>query len=299
MSLPPLPKNFARAVDLSSLGKPPVDSSKIPGLPITQENLVSEVLPVSGQKVVIVICWSPRSAQSIELLATMDKLNQADSLPDGQPLWLLGTVNVDEQPQVAQALQVQSVPLAIAVIAEQLVPLFEAVPPADQVRLVVDKVVALAAERGVGQAPAEREIAEPALEPEEVESMAAMEKGDFQGAKVAYEKLLARKPGDNLAKLGLAQTELLIRIEGLNPPETIAKANENKSDLTLAISAADVEIASGLNKAAFDRLINLVKVSSGDEKKKAREHLLALFQLVDPADPDLILARKELASALF
>ena len=299
MSLPPLPKNFARAVDLSSLGKPPVDNSKIPGLPITQENLVSEVLPVSGQKVVIVICWSPRSTQSIELLATMDKLNQADSLPDGQPLWLLGTVNVDEQPQVAQALQVQSVPLAIAVIAEQLVPLFEAVPPADQVRLVVDKVVALAAERGVGQAPAEREIAEPALEPEEVESMAAMEKGDFQGAKVAYEKLLARKPGDNLAKLGLAQTELLIRIEGLNPPETIAKANENKSDLTLAISAADVEIASGLNKAAFDRLINLVKVSGGDEKKKAREHLLALFQLVDPADPDLILARKELASALF
>jgi len=299
MSLPPLPKNFARAVDLSSLGKPPVDTSKIPGLPITQENLVSEVLPVSGQKVVIVICWSPRSTQSIELLATMDKLNQSDLLPDGQPLWLLGTVNVDEQPQVAQALQVQSVPLAIAIIQEQLVPLFEAVPPADQVRLVVDKVVALAAERGVGQAPVEREIAEPALEPEEVESMAAMEKGDFQSAKAAYEKLLARKPGDNLAKLGLAQTELLIRIEGLNPPETIAKANENKSDLTLAIAAADVEIASGLNKAAFDRLISLVKVSTGDEKKQAREHLLELFQLVDPADPDLILARKELASALF
>jgi len=299
MSLPPLPKNFARAVDLSSLGKPPVDTSKIPGLPITQENLVSEVLPVSGQKVVIVICWSPRSTQSIELLATMDKLNQSDLLPDGQPLWLLGTVNVDEQPQVAQALQVQSVPLAIAIIQEQLVPLFEAVPPADQVRLVVDKVVALAAERGVGQAPVEREIAEPALEPEEVESMAAMEKGDFRSAKAAYEKLLARKPGDNLAKLGLAQTELLIRIEGLNPPETIAKANENKSDLTLAIAAADVEIASGLNKAAFDRLISLVKVSTGDEKKQAREHLLELFQLVDPADPDLILARKELASALF
>ena len=166
-------------------------------------------------------------------------------------------------------------------------------------RLVVDKVVALAAERGVGQAPVEREIAEPALEPEEVESMAAMEKGDFRSAKAAYEKLLARKPGDNLAKLGLAQTELLIRIEGLNPPQTIAKANENKSDLTLAIAAADVEIASGLNKAAFDRLISLVKVSTGDEKKQAREHLLELFQLVDPADPDLILARKELASALF
>ena len=299
MSLPPLPKNFARAVDLSSLGKPPVDNSKIPGLPITQENLVSEVIPVSASKVVIVICWSPRSAQAIELLSAMDKFNQEDLLPNGEPAWILGTVNVDEQPQVAQALQVQSVPLAIALIQEQLVPLFEAVPPVEQIRMVIDKVIALAAERGVGTALAGREVKEPELEPEEIESMAAMEKGDYRSAKLAYEKLLARKPGDNLAKLGLAQTELLIRIEGLNPPETIAKANENKSDLTLAIAAADVEIASGLNKAAFDRLISLVKLSQGDDKKKAREHLITLFQLVDPADPDLIVARKELASALF
>jgi len=299
MSMPQLPKNFASAVDLSQLGKPPVDTSNIAGLEISQENLVNQVLPISAKKVVIVICWSPRSEQSISLLEVMGKYNQADTSESGEPSWILGRVNVDEQPAVAQALQVQSVPLAIAIIQEQLVPLFEAVPPADQIRLVLDKVLTLAAERGVGSAPDPSQAPEVPMEPEEVEAMTAMEAGDFRKAKSAYEKLLARKPGEAMAKLGLAQTELLIRIEGLNPQDIMAKATANPNDMDLALSAADLEIANGQNKAAFDRMIKMVKISSGDDRKRAQEHLVTLFLLVDPQDPDLLKARQQLASALF
>jgi putative thioredoxin len=46
-------------------------------------------------------------------------------------------------------------------------------------------------------------------------------------------------------------------------------------------------------------LLRSVKSSSGEEKTRAKEHLLLLFQLVDPRDPDLIKARQSLASALF
>ena len=299
MSMPQLPKNFASAVDLSQLGKPPVDTSNIAGLEISQENLVNQVLPISAKKVVIVICWSPRSEQSISLLEVMGKYNQADTSESGEPSWILGRVNVDDQPAVAQALQVQSVPLAIAIIQEQLVPLFEAVPPADQIRLVLDKVLTLASERGVGSAPDPAQAPEVPMEPEEVEAMTAMETGDFRKAKSAYEKLLARKPGEAMAKLGLAQTELLIRIEGLNPQDIMAKATANPNDLDLALSAADLEIANGQNKAAFDRMIKMVKISSGDDRKRAQEHLVTLFLLVDPQDPDLLKARQQLASALF
>ena len=102
-----------------------------------------------------------------------------------------------------------------------------------------------------------------------------------------------------MAKLGLAQTQLLIRIEGLNPQDVMARANANPNDLALALSAADLEIANGNNKEAFDRLIKLVKVLSGDERKQAQEHLVTLFLLVDPQDPDLLKARQQLASALF
>ena len=299
MSLPPLPKNFASAVDLSSLGKPATPPIQTPGIPVTQANLISEVLPASNQKVVILICWSPRSAQATELLEVMGRYQEADLLENGEPAWILGTVNVDSEVQVAQALQIQSVPIAIAIIQEQMVPLFEAVPTPEQIRLVIDKVVGLAAERGVGQALEKSEAIEVPMEAEEIAAMEAMEKGDLEEAKAHYEKWLARKPGDNLAKLGLAQTELIIRVKDLDPKEVMTLALANPNEISIQLKAADVEIASGLNKLAFDRLINLVKSSQGDEKKVVREHLLTLFALVDPSDPDLIAARKELASALY
>lgn len=299
MSLPPLPKNFASAVDLSSLGKPAAPVISTPGIAVTQENLIAEILPASNQKVVILICWSPRSEQAISLLEVMGKYHAADLLENGEPAWILGTVNVDAEVQVAQALQIQSVPIAIAIIKVQMVPLFEAVPTPEQIRLVIDKVIGLAAERGVGQALAKSEVLEAPMEPEEIAAMEALEKSDLQGAKAQYEKWLARKPGDALAKLGLAQTELIIRVKDLDPNEVMTLAGSNPNEMTIQLKAADVEIASGLNHEAFARLIRLIKASEGDEKKVAREHLLQLFSLVDPADPDLIAARKELASALY
>ena len=299
MSLPPLPKNFASAFDLSSLGKPATEAIATPGIAVNQENLIAEILPASNQKVVILICWSPRSAQAISLLEVVGKYHEADLLENGEPAWILGTVNVDTEVQVAQALQIQSVPIAIAIIQEQMVPLFEAVPTPEQIRLVIDKVIGLAAERGVGQALAKSEVMEAPMEPEEIAAMEALEKSDLPGAKAQYEKWLARKPGDALAKLGLAQTELIIRVKDLDPNEVMTLAGSNPNEITIQLKAADVEIASGLNKEAFARMIRFVKTSEGDEKKVAREHLLQLFALVDPADPDLIAARKELASALY
>jgi putative thioredoxin len=299
MSLPPLPKNFASAVDLSSLGKPAPEAVATPGIIVNQENLIAEILPSSNKKVVILICWSPRSDQAISLLEVMGKYHEADLLENNEPAWILGTVNVDAEVQVAQALQIQSVPIAIAIIQEQMVPLFEAVPTPEQIRLVIDKVIGLAAERGVGQALTKSEVIEAPMEPEEIAAMEALEKSDLLGAKVQYEKWLARKPGDALAKLGLAQTELIIRVKDLDPNEVMTLAGANPNEVSIQLKAADVEIASGLNRDAFARMIRLVKASDGDDKKRAREHLLQLFSLVDPADPDLIAARKELASALY
>ncbi len=299
MSLPPLPKNFARAVDLSGLGKTAEVMETIAGIVVNQENLISEILPQSNSKVVILVCWSPRSTQAISLLEVMGKFEALDTNSDGDKTWVLGTVNVDAEPQVAQALQVQSVPLAIAVIQEQIVPLFESAPPEDQIRQVITKVISLAADRGVGSTTEGAPVPEVPMEPEEEIAMNAMAEGDFVAAKAAYEKWLARKPGDNLAKLGLAQTELIIRITGLDAKDILAKAALAPNDLTLAIQAADLEIANGDNKSAFDRLIKLVKIVEDPDRKKAREHLIQLFSLVDPQDPDLVKARQQLASALF
>jgi len=294
-----LPKNLAQAVDLSSLGKPAVPPPSV-GVAITAKNLVEEILPASHEQVVIALCWSPRSTQSQDVLAILGDFYNEDST--GTHPWILATVNVDQEPTVAQAMQVQSVPIAIAIIQEQLVPLFESVPPRAQVRQVIDKVIALAAEKGVGveNAPdGEVALLEQPMEPEEVAALDALEKNDLATAVAAYKSWLLRSPGNSMAEIGLAQVELMARIDGSIPSEVFALADSQPANLDFQVKAADIEVMRGNYEEAFSRLITCVKNSSGDDQKKVRDHLLNLFKLVDPSDPGLIKSRQALASALF
>ena len=286
MSLPP---NFGQAFDLSSLTKPKVDpTTPLPGIEVSVENLSSDILPLSLVRPVIVLMWSPRSAESVEMIKVLGKLEV-----DYKGAFALARVDIEAHPQVAQAFQTKAVPYAVAIIAEQMVPLFEQSYPEAQVRMVMDKVLTLASEQGIGQAPVEQ------MEAEEIEAMDALEAGNYVAAEAAYKKWLFRKPSENLAKLGLAQTQLLMRTEGLELSEVIDQSALNPSDIALQLKAADVEIVNGAVEAAFARLIHAVRATSGDERTKVKDHLLNLFALVDQSDPRLVAARKELASALF
>jgi putative thioredoxin len=289
-----LPNNkFGNAFDLSSLKAPAAGESTITyGKEVTQANLVSDFVKESNKKVVILLCWSPRSAQAKEILEILGKLESAD-----QNVWLLGTVNVDTQAAVAQALQVQSVPVAIAIIQEQIIPLFESVPPLDQVRLVINKLLELASGKGIGRAAENSAVVETPMEPEEEAAYAAMEKGDYAAAKAAYQGWLKRKPNDPVATIGLAQADLMNRINGLDFMSTLK--NSKADDLTSQMMCADIEIAQGDYEAAFNRLIAAVKSFTANDRDQAKAHLLQLFNLVDPADPRLVKARGRLASALF
>jgi putative thioredoxin len=286
MSLPP---NFGQAFDLSSLTKPKVDPSvPMPGIEVSVENLSSDILPLSLVRPVIVLMWSPRSVESVEMVKLLGKLEG-----DYKEAFVLARVDIETHPQVAQAFQTKSIPYAVAIIAEQMVPLFEQPYPEAQVRMVLDKVLTLASEQGVGQAPVEQ------MEPEEIEAMDALEAGNLVAAEAAYKKWLARKPAENLAKLGLAQTQLLIRTEALDLNSVIEQSTQNPSDIDLQLKAADVEIVNGGVEAAFTRLLHAIRATTGDDRAKVKDHLLNLFALVDQSDPRLVAARKELASALF
>lgn len=286
MSLPP---NFGQAFDLSSLTKPKVDPSiPLPGIEVSVENLSSEILPLSLVRPVIVLMWSARSPESADMVKLLGKLEG-----DYKQAFALARVDIETHPQVAQAFQTKNIPYAVAIIAEQMVPLFEQSYPEAQVKMVLDKVLTLASEQGVGQAPVEQ------LEAEEIEAMEALEAGDYTAAEAAYKKWLARKPSENLAKLGLAQTQLLMRTEGLDLNQVIDESTKNPSDISLQLKAADVEIVNGGVEAAFTRLLHAVRATAGDDRTKVKDHLLSLFALIDPNDPRLVAARKELASALF
>ncbi len=287
-----LPPNFGRAIDLSGLGKAPAAvSAQSAVASVTAANIASEFLTLSRTKPVVVACWSPRSQESMTVVDVLAKLQAMD-----EERWVLGSLNVDQEQQVAQALQVRTVPYAIALVNEQIVPLFEQSYPEAQIRMVIDKVLSLAFEQGIG---GEGEVPEAPMEPEEEEALNALEAGDFATAEAAYKKLLARKPQDNFAKLGLAQTQLLIRTAGLDADAISAEADADPKNVELQMKSADLEISRGDVDLAFARLLKYIREFRGPDQTLAKDHLIQLFSLVDPADPRLVKARSALASALY
>lgn len=284
-----LPPNFGRAYDLSSLGKPAAEiTTPVPGLEVNAQNLTTEFLPLSSEKPVVVLCWSARSPESIEMLRTLGKLES-----ESAGAWVLAHVDIDAQPQVAQALQTRTIPYGLVFIAEQPIPFVEQALNESQLREVLAKIMVLAAQQGIGSPPVE------VAEPEEDAALAAIDRGDFAAAEELYKALLQRKPSDPYAKVGLAQVQLLLRTQGLDAASVIAAAAGAPGDLSLQMQCADMEIVVGELEAGFKRLLNLIASLSGDEQKIVKERLLELFALVDPADPRVLKARAALANALF
>ena len=283
------PPNFGQAYDLSGLGKPAADTSTpMPGLEINATNLTAEFLPMSAQKPVVVLCWSARSPESVQMLRDLGKLALAD-----QGSWVLARVNIDEQPQVAQALQTRTIPYGLVFIAEQPIPFVEQALNENQLREVINKILTLAAQQGIGEAPVEQ------AEPEEDEAIAAIDRGDFVAAEASYRALLARKPNDVYGKIGLAQVQLLMRTEGLDAALVMQKAIEEPDNIEIQMQCADVEVMQGDLEQGFKRLLHLISILTGDEQKSAKDRLLEFFALVDSADPRVIKARAALANALF
>lgn len=283
-----LPRNLGRAYDLSSLGKP---KSAAPSSGVTAENLMAEYVAHSKERPVIVLAYSDRSAPSVELRDLMSKMATTDGT------WKFGAFQAEAEPELVQALQIQSVPFAMAFITEQAVPLFDRLLTEEQIRMYLAKLFELAQQRGMNVTVPEAK--EPEMEPEERAAIDALEKGDYAGAAMAYKNWLQRRPDEVLAKIGLAQCELMIRIAPLDPARTIADADAHLDSAQHQMMAADIEVAQGAHGKAFDRLLAIVRTSSGEDRTKAKDHLLNLFTLVDPADPELIKARRALASALF
>ena len=181
----------------------------------------------------------------------------------------------------------------MALVGGQPIPLFEEAMTESDIKSVISKLLTIAAEQGIGELPEEK------LEPEETEALAALEAGDLIKAEDAYKRFLARMPSNPYAKLGLAHTQLQLRIVSLDPQQVMLEAIANPLDIESALSAADMEVATGSVEPAFVRLLALIKATSGDDRARIKDRLLELFSLVDPADPRVIKARAELANALF
>ena len=286
-----LPSQFNRAFDLSTL-KQPAEVLVGQVIEANERIFVEQLIPLSKKKPVIVVLWTPRSADSIALVDMLANLAGQSGAN-----WQLATVNVDIESAIVEALRATGVPMTVALIGGQVAPLFDGLIPAEQLTELIEKVVALAHKQGVGGTSDASAAGEE--EPEVAAAYGALAVNDLNRAKSEFDKLLARKPNDKDALQGLANIELLQRITGQDGPEVLERAAKDESDPSIQRLAADFEFLAGDVPGAFSRLINLIKLTDGDERESIRLQVLSLFAMLEVDDPELVKARSALARAIF
>jgi putative thioredoxin len=289
---------MAGAVDLSALkqsvsssGDAAAGESAAPvGVEITEANFEDEVLLRSNQVPVVVLLWSPRSDVCLQLADSLSGLAAADN---GK--WSLASVNVDTTPRVAQIFGVEVVPTVVALAAGQPLSSFQGVQPAEQLRRWVDSLLSATAGKLSGATTSEEpEAVDPAL----ARARQQLQDGDFAAASESYQAILDADPNHAEAKGAVRQLAFLMRATAQRP-DAAAVADAAPDDIEAAFAAADVQILNRDVHGAFDRLVALVRRTSGDERNSVRTRLIELFELFDPADPDVITGRRNLANALY
>jgi putative thioredoxin len=266
---------------------------------VTEATFQAEVLDRSFQVPVLLVLTTPRAPSAAALVTAFENVvNGAGGAV------VLRTVDVDANPRIVQALQVQGVPASFAVIGGQLVPGFEGVLPEEQVREFVAAVLQAAREQGLEPgAPDGAEVpsADAPEEPEDPRFAAAeqaLDAGDFEAAAERYRAILDQEPANAEAALALGQVRLLQRLEGIDPAAA-ARADAAPDDVEAQLVAADLLFAGNDIAGALDRLLATVSRTSGDDRERVRTRLLEFFDLLGPDDPRVPPARRQLARSLF
>ncbi|ONM47228.1 tetratricopeptide repeat protein [Nocardia donostiensis] len=277
------------AVDLSSLKQPPAGAGPSGGHAVTEADFEAKVLRRSTQVPVVVALYSQRSPGSIELVELLERL-----VGEANGTWDLAAVEAESNMRIAQAFGVQGIPTVIAVAAGQPLADFQGAQPEPQVRQWLDAVVQAVEGKLEGGGGQPQRTEDPRFSAAE----ALLEQGDLAGAESAYAAILEQEPNNTEAKAALRQVRFLSRVQSL-PDSAIATADADPSNVAAALDAADVELYHQQPEAAFDRLIGLIKRTSGDDRTQVRTRLLELFELFDQAEPFVVAARRKLATALY
>jgi putative thioredoxin len=314
-----LSRHMAGAVDLAAVKArseaaaarakaPAADASGSTGGPagqwvvdVSEATFQAEVLERSLEVPVVVDLWAEWCGPCKQLSPVLERLAAA-----GQGTWILAKVDVDANPRIAQAFGVQSIPMVVAVVGGQPLQLFNGALPEPQVRQTIDSMIDQLRDRMPGIVAAEKAAAAGGAAPVEEEpddprftaAEGALERGDYAAAEAAYQRILAEEPGNEQATAALSQFRFLARAENADP-SAIGRADATPDDVDAQLAAADAEVALDRVDDAFTRLVGTVGRTFGDNRDRARQHLVGLFELFPPDDPRVATARRALARALF
>ncbi|WP_411080850.1 tetratricopeptide repeat protein [Streptomyces sp. cmx-18-6] len=263
-----------------------------------------DVLQRSAEVPVVIDFWAEWCEPCKQLSPLLERL-----AAEYNGRFLLAKVDVDANQMLMQQFGIQGIPAVFAVVAGQALPLFQGAAPEAQIRETLDQLIQVGEERfgltGIAvdpDAPADAAPAEVPAGPYDalLEAAAtALDANDFGGAVQAYKNVLVDDPGNPEAKLGLAQAELLGRVQAMDPQAVRKQAADDPGDVGAQVAAADLDLVGGHVEDAFGRLVEAVRRNVGDDRDTARLRLLELFEVIGPEDPRVTAARTALARVLF
>lgn len=275
---------------------------------VDEAGFESDVLQRSAEVPVVIDFWAEWCEPCKQLGPLLERLAQQYN---GR--FVLAKVDVDANQMLMQQFGIQGIPAVFAVVAGQALPLFQGAAPEAQIRETLDQLIQVGEERfGLTGIVVDQDAAAPgaaAQEPAPVpagpydallEAAAqALDANDFAGAVQAYKNVLSDEPANSEAKLGLAQAELLARVQKTDPQQVRKDAAENPADVPAQLAAADLDLVGGHVEDAFGRLVETVRRTFGDDRDRVRVRLLELFEVIGPDDPRVGAARTALARVLF
>jgi len=297
---------FSGAVDLSSLANKVVQEQleqsgvktdnalKVPAFSVeAEEAIIRQVIQLSSAVPVVVCFYSPADQDSVALAEKLDRLAIS-----GDGRWFLAKIDLVAQPQLAQAFGVLEPATVAVILAGEPKPLFQGDQSEEDLAAFIEKLVDVAKKQGMlgklvlGDSMPEQ----PQLSQAEQDALDAMDNGDFTAAVKIYEAELASSPGNEQLAERLAQVRL---VERTYQGDVEAELKVEPKDYLSAIRKSDYYLAIGDSVSAFNLLLDWFSKSAGDERSAVSKHLLELFVVVGKNDPNVLLARKQLADRMF
>ncbi|SDB85460.1 putative thioredoxin [Raineyella antarctica] len=296
--------NRPGAVDLSGLQRPRPTAgargTRHSWVVSVDESNLEATIRRSMQYPVVLELTSSRAQGADRLSADLAALANA-----AEGRWLLGRVDCDAHPEIAGALQVQALPTVLGLLAGQALPMFQGVVSRDDIAGVIDQLLQAALANGIaGRAEpvlvqTDEDAPEAARDPKYAAADQAMATGDFAAAEEAFAALLKVQPSDSEARLGKVQAGLWARAGRLDEAEVRARLAAQPKDVDAVLDGADLALVQGRPEEAFGLIIGLIRTTYGEDREPLRQRLLDLFETLDPNDPAVLKARRDLASALF
>ncbi|MBN8940405.1 MAG: thioredoxin [Rhizobiales bacterium] len=281
----------------------------------TTKDFVKDVLEESKSQPVLVDFWAPWCGPCKQLTPVLEKVVNAFK---GKVK--LVKMNIDDHPQIAGQLGIQSIPAVVAFDKGQGIDGFMGALPEGQVNAFIEKLVggkagadmaeviaqadAILAE---GDLPGAAEIYAQVLgvEPDNLAALgglarAAVASGDLEQAKAVLAQVPADKLNDKAVAAARAALELAEQAAELGPiQEFEEKIAANPADHQARFDLAVALNAAGKRDEAADHLLEIFKRDRAWNDDGARKQLVQFFEAWGPMDEATLAGRRKLSSLLF